>query len=127
LVAIPQNDIVAIENVQHWFTKCLHSFVNYSYSERLSLLNLPSLELRPLRTDLIWCYKLIFDRVNISFCNLFELRSEFVKRGHSYQIFKHHYSCTARSAFYLSVLLIFGTVAVVDFSSPASRVVNIAI
>jgi len=45
-----------------------------------------------------------------NFCNLFELRSEFVTRGHPYKIFKRHCSCTARSSLFLSVLLIFGTV-----------------
>jgi len=56
-------DIVAIENVQRRFaiiTKRLSGFANHSYSDRLSILNLPSLELRQLRTDLIWCYMLIF-------------------------------------------------------------------
>ena len=75
----------------------------------------------PPKTDLIWCYGLIFGLVDISFCNLFELRS--VTRGHPYKIFKHHYSCTVRSSFFLSVfLVIWNSVLsdVVDFSSLAS-------
>ena len=33
---------------------------NLSYSDRLAALNLPSLELRRLRNDVIWCYKILF-------------------------------------------------------------------
>ena len=38
---------------------------NYTYNERLTLLNLPSLELRRLRLDLIWCYKILFGLISI--------------------------------------------------------------
>ena len=38
----------------------------YSYSERLHRLNLQSLELRRLLTDLVWCYKVVFGMVNIN-------------------------------------------------------------
>ena len=58
-------DIVAIENVQCRFRKRLPGFANYCYSEPSSLLNLPRLELRRLRTYLFWCYKSIFGRVDI--------------------------------------------------------------
>jgi len=93
LVAIPQKlrnnhqwqQIVAIENVQRKFTKRLPGFANYSDSERLSLLNLPSLELRRLATDLIWFYRLIFGLVDISFYSPFEFRSElFCHKRHPY-------------------------------------------
>ena len=56
----------ATERVQQRFTKRLRGFGNYTYSERLHLLKLPSLELRRLRIDLIWCYKIIFGLVNLS-------------------------------------------------------------
>jgi len=37
-------DIVAVENVKRKFTKRLPGFVEHSYSKRLSLLKLPSLD-----------------------------------------------------------------------------------
>jgi len=46
---------------------------NLSYSDRLAALNLPSLELRRLRNDLIWCYKILFGVVEMSVDNFFEL------------------------------------------------------
>ena len=52
-----KHDIDAIERVQRRFTKRLRGYGSHSYSERLRLLELPSLELRRLRIDLIWCYK----------------------------------------------------------------------
>jgi len=42
-------DIQAIEHVHRRFTKRLPGFGTYSYSERLRLLQLPSLQLRRLR------------------------------------------------------------------------------
>ena len=53
-------DIDAIEQVQRRFTKRLRGDHDYSYDTRLKLLNLQSLELRRLHTDLIWCYKRLF-------------------------------------------------------------------
>jgi len=40
---------------------------------------------------------------------LFELRSDYGTRGHPHKIFKHHCTCTARSSFFQSELLTFGT------------------
>ena len=59
-------DIDAIECVQRRFTKCLRGYNQYTYSERLSRLKLQSLELRRLVTDLLWCYKIVFNVVDIS-------------------------------------------------------------
>ena len=43
----------------------LPGYSNYTYNERLALLNLPSLELRRLRLDLIWCYKILFGLITL--------------------------------------------------------------
>jgi len=59
-----KQDIEAIERVQRCFTKRLPGLNKYSYYERLALLNLPSLELRRLLNDLIWCYKILFGYVH---------------------------------------------------------------
>ena len=44
-----------------------------SYSDRLSYLNIPSLELRHLHNALFWCYKVVFRLVGllVSFDDLF--------------------------------------------------------
>ena len=53
-------DIDAVESVQRRFTKRLPTLRNMSYNDRLRYLNIPSLELRRLHTDLFWCYKVVF-------------------------------------------------------------------
>ena len=52
-------DIDEIESVQRKFTKRLPGLHNFSYTDRLERLQLQSLELRRLVTDLIWCYKIV--------------------------------------------------------------------
>ena len=48
---------------------------NYTYNERLSFLNIPSLEQRRMRADLILCYKMSFGHLNI--CSV-----DFLKLNH---------------------------------------------
>ena len=44
---------------------------NLSYRERLKCLNIFSLELRRLHTDLFWCYKIVFGLVYVNLDDLF--------------------------------------------------------
>jgi len=69
-----KQDIEAVKSVQRRFTRRLPRFKNFSYAERLERLNLPSLELRRLHCDLLWCYKIRFGHVDISFDDMFEIR-----------------------------------------------------
>jgi hypothetical protein len=69
-----KQDIEAIERVQRCFTKRLPGLHKYSYCERLAMLKLPSLELRRLQNDLVWCYKFIFGCVDVQADDFFELR-----------------------------------------------------
>jgi len=89
-----KHDIEAIERVQRRFTKRLRGYGSHSYSERLRLLQLPSLELRRLRIDLIWCYKIVFGLADLCTYELFELRQSSSTRGHPYKIFKRRTSCS---------------------------------
>jgi len=57
-------DIDAVERVQRLFTKRLPGLSNYAYNERLSFLNIPSLEQRRMRADLILCYNMLFGHLN---------------------------------------------------------------
>jgi len=65
-------EIEEIEKVQRRFTKRLKGLKNVSYSDRLCRLGLPSLELRRLHLDLIFCYKLVFNLVSVNFSRFFE-------------------------------------------------------
>jgi len=60
----------------------------FLYQERLRRLDLPSLELRRLHCDLLWCYKIIFGHVDIKFDDMFEFRISANTRGHKYKLFK---------------------------------------
>ena len=63
-----------IENVQRNFTKRLAGLSNLSYVERLNVCNLKPLELRRIRMDMLFIYKLLhycvkynlLDHVNVS-------------------------------------------------------------
>jgi len=95
-----KQDIDLIERVQRRFTKRLPGYSNYTYNERLALLNLPSLELRRLRLDLIWCYKILFGLISIDSADLFEVRQATATRGHPYKLFKPQCTINARSSFF---------------------------
>jgi len=85
-------DIKLLEHVQRKFTKKLPSLQNLSYTERLKRLNLDSLELRRLRVDLnlIWCYKIIFNKVYLNVNDFFVLNTSSQIRGHAFKLFKTH-------------------------------------
>jgi len=63
--------MVLVEQVQRRFTKRLYGLREprkreLPYDERLSTLNLHSLELRRLHFHLVWCYKILFGLVHIN-------------------------------------------------------------
>ena len=66
-------DIRAVERVQKRATKLIPILRNLPYRERLKKLNLPSLEHRRKRGDMITCYKIMNGRVNIALNNFFLL------------------------------------------------------
>jgi hypothetical protein len=79
-----------IENIQRRATKMLPGLKKLDYEERLKILNLPTLESRRKRGDLIETFKFIKGHYNIS-TTLLELNTESVTRGHKYKI-KHNYA-----------------------------------
>ena len=61
-----KHDIDSVEKGQRRFTKRLRSPKRSPYDERLAKLGLPTLELRRLHIDLIFCYKVIFGLVSVN-------------------------------------------------------------
>jgi len=92
-------DTDAVERVQRRFTKRLPGLSNYTYNERLSFLNIPNLEQRRMRADLILCYKMLFGHPNSS-VDFFETRPAGITRGHPYKLYKWHSCCSTRSSFF---------------------------
>ena len=81
-------DIDAIESVQRRFTKRLPGLGLCPYRVRLQRLNIQSLELRRLHSDLIWCYKIIFGLVDMDSCDFFTPCTVVSTRGHRYKVYK---------------------------------------
>jgi len=75
--------MVPIERVQRRFSKRLPGLKNLSYEERLKYLGWPTLDLRHLRTDLTWCYKILFGLVHFNADHFTQLRSN-QNRGHHF-------------------------------------------
>ena len=113
-----KQDIDALERVQRRFTKRLPGFNNSTYAERLSRLNLPTLELRRLHSDLTWCYKIFFGSVMHS-DEFFVLSPNLQTRGHHYKLFKQRSSIRVRSFFTELVINIWNSLPsdTVNFSS----------
>jgi len=75
--------------VQRRFTKILRGYDHFSYRERLSRLKLQSLEYKRLIADLLWCYKIVFNVVDISIDELLLCFSTSTyTRGHGYKLHK---------------------------------------
>jgi len=76
------------------------AFKNLTYTERLKRLKLPSLELRRLYNDLIWCYKILFGYVDVSSDEFFAPSPAVHSRGHPYKLFKKHSTIHSRQTFF---------------------------
>ena len=109
-----------LESVQRQFTKRIPALYDLSYSDRLSALNLDSLELRRLRADLYLLYKIIFGMCDIDSNSLLSLRGDTVTRGHRYKIIQEHCVNNYRKNFFVQrVAPIWNSLppSIVDFSS----------
>jgi len=85
--------------VQRRFTKRRRGYQDLSYEERLKRLNLHTLELRRIKSDLVLCYKIIFGVVHLSAQDFFDLAITSTS-GHRFKFYKHFSSCSDRSSFY---------------------------
>jgi hypothetical protein len=79
-------DIIKIEAVQRRFTKRLRGFRLLTYRERLSKLNIDSLELRRMKLSLLIIYKILHGLIVID-SSIFVL-STTCTRGHSFKLVK---------------------------------------
>jgi len=59
-------DIATVEQVQHWYTRKMPGSAGLEYEERLRRFGLESLELRRLRADMLFVYKVCRERVDIT-------------------------------------------------------------
>ena len=96
---IAMKDIMAIEKVQKRFTKKIPGCKNLTYHQRLNKLNLESLELRRIRADLKFTFKLIFNKTALKNKDFIIINNsnERQLRSHNYQIRPIHKLNTVRS------------------------------
>ena len=73
---------------------------NLHYYDRLERLNVLTLELRRLRADLLWCYKVVFGLVHVNVNEFFKFSPCHNTRGHKYKLFKHQTTARVRSIFF---------------------------
>ena len=91
----------SIENVQRGFTRKVIGMGGLSYTDRLKTLNLPSLEFRRLRGDLIETFKVLhsfYDPCTTN--NLFTLSTLSKTRGHNFKIEKPPVQLTQYQKFF---------------------------
>jgi hypothetical protein len=91
-------DMLSVESVQRLFTRRLPGFEKLPYFVRLDKLELPTLELRRLRSDLIICYKIMHgnlagppDRYGLKLVN-----NTVNTRGHDFKLLTDHSRVDAR-------------------------------
>jgi len=76
-----------LESVQRRFTKRLPGMEKLTYRQRLRILELDSLELRRVRADLLFTYKLVFGLIDASLYDFFVPRFNEARRGHDYKLY----------------------------------------
>ena len=95
-------DINAIEKVQRRFTKRLAGMNGLPYEQRLTKLGIDSLEVRRMRADLIFMYKIVFGLCEgVTRDNLFKMCSVHnYSRGHRYRVYLPVVKSSARYNFF---------------------------
>uniref|UniRef100_A0A8C5LY07 Reverse transcriptase domain-containing protein n=1 Tax=Leptobrachium leishanense TaxID=445787 RepID=A0A8C5LY07_9ANUR len=95
-----KKDIISLEKVQRRATKLIRGMEGLSYEERLTSLNLFSLEKRRLRGDLITLYKYIRGHYQPLSDNLFINRTIHRTRGHKFRLEERKFSLKHRKGYF---------------------------
>ena len=82
-----KKDIETLEKVQRRFTKRIPGLKDLTYCQRLARLKLDSLELRRVRLDLIFTYKLVFGLTGLKLSDFFSTAQRCRSRGQPYKLF----------------------------------------
>ena len=101
--------IKQVESVQRKFTKRMPGYASLSYEDRLLRLELDSLEMRRLRQDLLFTYKIVFNLVDKAANNMFTLADTLYSirtRGHPYKLHLHNSRIDVRKYFFSERVII---------------------
>ena len=88
-----KRDVTLIEQVQRRFTKRLRGYRDLPYHEHLNKLNLETLELRRVKSDLVLCYKIIFDIVHLNKHDLLRSKVKVTSQKHCRRGSLHSCDC----------------------------------
>ena len=88
-----------VQAIQRRATKLITSLCESDYSTRLTELQLPSLNYRRQRGDMIYLYQIFNNLVDINIGDLFTLSSS-TTGGHEFKLYKHHSSCLPQRNFF---------------------------
>jgi len=101
--------IQQVETVQRKFTKRLPGYAPLCYKERLLRLDLDSLEMRRLRHDLFYTYKMVFNVVSEAANDMFTFANTLYStrtRGHQYQLHLNNRFIDVRKHFFCERIVI---------------------
>jgi len=93
-------DITTTEKVQRRFTKRLRDMSKLTYHQRLVKFDLESLELRRIRADLVFAYKIIFGLTDVNSADIFTVGASNSRRGHRYKLYMPYSKSTARHNYF---------------------------
>jgi len=68
----------------------------FTYHQRLVKVGLESLELRGIRADLVFAYKIIFGLIDVNTEDIFTVCPNNSRRGHGYKLYMSYSESTAR-------------------------------
>ena len=83
-----------IEKVQKRATKFIISLKKYSYKDRLTLLNLPTLKYRRLRRDMIEVFQIVKQEYDTTTIPEISVNSSSVMRGNNYKLLNQTFTTT---------------------------------
>ena len=94
-----KRQLASLEKVQRRATKILPELKDMSYSERLIALNLPSVQYRQLRNDLLQTYKILHKIDNLNSSDFFTVRADSKTRNSDLKLYKYSTKTQVRSNF----------------------------
>jgi len=112
-------EIDALERVQRRFTKRLRGINLLSYCDRLTKLELNTLELSRLHNDLAMCYKIVFGLIDVNFTDFLTFSPSGVTKGHQFKLYETRAEGTRNTFFTNRVAKVWNTISsdTVDFTS----------
>lgn len=93
-------DIDTVERVQRSFTKRIPGFQHLSYSDRLRILNLHSLEYRRIVFDLVLVYKILHGLINVEANNFFVYSTYHSTRSNNQKLKYPKWNLNAKKHFF---------------------------